>query len=140
MTTYNDAAAAESGNGLARIVLDFSAIMKGVVDQAKRPGFTIDGWAPLAKLVAVEEFERVGPFKDAMRWPQYAEFLTRWATSSEWEYSFKRATEVPPLVFLELEERSVVNGRRSVVNSLSVYAFNAAGKVRRLDVYLQREL
>jgi len=126
--------------GLSRKVLEYSLTMKEMVDRAKLPGFSVDSWGPLAEFVAVEEFVRVGNFKEVMNWRQYMEFLTRWAATSEWECSFKRITEAPSLVFLELEERSKVGEHRSVVNSVSVYEFNAAGKLRHLDIYLQMEL
>jgi hypothetical protein len=45
--------------GLSRKVLEYSLIMKRLVDQ-KHPDFSESSWAPLAELVAVEEFERVG--------------------------------------------------------------------------------
>ena len=128
-------------SGLSRTVLEYSQLMKQLVDAAKQPGFSVESWAPLAELVAVDDFERVGPFKDAMRWDEYVRFLTDWATSSGWECSFKRITEIPAgLVFLELEERSEVGDFTSFVNSLSVYEFNDAGQLRHLDVYLQMEL
>ncbi len=123
--------------GLSRKVLEYSLIMKSMVDRAKQTGFSEQSWAPLAELVAVDEFERVGNFKEVMSWREYVTFLTRWATSSEWECSFKRITERPDVVFLELEERSKTGGYSSVVNSLSVYEFNHAGKIRHIDIYLQ---
>lgn len=123
--------------GHARTVLEYSVVTKRLVDEAKKPGFTVDSWAPLAELVAIDEFERVGAFKEAMRWSGYVEFLTDWATSSEWECSFKRITETADLVFLELEERSNVGDFISVVNSLSVYEFADGGKISRIDLYLQ---
>ena len=126
--------------GASRTVLDYSLAIKRLVGEAKEPGFSIDSWNPLTELVAVAEFERVGPFKDVMNWPDYMDFLTNWARSSEWECSFKRITETAGLVFLELEERSAVGDFTSVVNSLSVYEFDAAWKIRRIDVYLQMEL
>ena len=126
-------------SGLARTVLDYSLIMKRLVDEAKRPGFSVESWAPLAELVAVDEFERVGNFKEVMSWQDYVEFLTRWAMGSEWECSFKRITQGGNVVFLELEERSRIGEHRSVVNSVSVYEFNAAGKLQHLDIYLQME-
>jgi hypothetical protein len=49
--------------GLSRKVLDYSLIMKRLVDRAKQPGFSAESWAPLAELVAVDEFERVGNFQ-----------------------------------------------------------------------------
>jgi hypothetical protein len=126
--------------GLSRKVLEYSLIMKRLVDEAKRPGFSEASWAPLAELVAVDEFERVGNFLEVMRWPDYVAFLTKWATSSGWECSFKRITEKQGVVFLELEERSAVGEHRSVVNSATVYEFNDAGKLRHLDIYLQMKL
>jgi hypothetical protein len=126
--------------GRAGTVLEYSLVIKRLVDEAKKPGFTVDSWAPLAELVAVDEFERVGAFKEVMKWPDYVDFLTNWATSSEWECSFKRITEIAGLVFLELEERSAVGDFTSVVNSLSVYKFNDAGKIMHIDLYLQMAL
>lgn len=126
--------------GLARKVLDYSLVMKRLVDEAKRPGFSESSWAPLTELVAVDEFERVGNFLEVMRWPAYVAFLTKWATSSGWECSFKRITEKNRVVFLELEERSTVGVHSSVVNSVTVYEFNDAGKLRHLDIYLQMKM
>ena len=90
--------------------------------------------------ISSSEFVRVGNFKEVMRWHEYVAFLTGWAKTSEWECSFKRVTEVGDLVFLELEERSKIGDFSSVVNSMTVCEFNAAGKMRRLDVYLQMAL
>ena len=126
--------------GASRTVLEYSLVIKRLVGEAKEPGFSVDSWNPLAELVAVDEFERVGPFKDVMNWPDYVDFLTNWASSSEWECSFKRITETADLVFLELEERSAVGDFTSVVNSLSVYKFDDAGKISHIDLYLQMEL
>jgi hypothetical protein len=123
--------------GLSRKVLDYSLLMKSLVDRAKQPGFSEQSWAPLAELVATDEFERVGNFKEVMSWPDYVAFLTGWAMSSEWEGSFKRVTEKANLVFLELEERSKIGTHSSTVNSVSVYDFNPGGKIRHLDIYLQ---
>ncbi len=130
----------EGSSGLSRRVLEYSLVMKRLVDSAKQPGFSTASWAPLADLVAVDEFERVGNFKEVMTWQQYLDFLTNWAASSEWECSFKRITEGPGVVLLELEERSRSGDYSSVVNSVSVYEFNPAGKIRHLDIYLQMAL
>ena len=124
-------------SGRSRTVLEYCVTTKRLVDEAKRPGFSMDSWAPLAALVAIDGFERVGPFKEVMKWPEYVDFLTNWATSSEWECSFKRITETDGLVFLELEERSAVGDFSNVVNSLSVYEFDSTGLIRHIDVYLQ---
>lgn len=123
--------------GLSRTVLEYSRITKTIVDLAKLPGFSVENWGPLSDLVDTDAFERVGNFKEVMDWSQYIDFLTNWAGSSEWEGSFKRITETSGLVFLELEERSIVGDFTSIVNSVSVYEFNDSGKIRHIDVYLQ---
>jgi hypothetical protein len=126
--------------GRSRTVLEYALVTKRLVEEAKRPGFSADSWAPLAELVATGEFERVGAFKEVMDWPAYVDFLTNWATSSEWECSLRRVTETPGAVFLELEELSRIGEFANVVNSLSVYEFTDAGKIRHIDLYLQMEL
>lgn len=123
--------------GLSRAALEYTRVTKRIVDSAKDSGFSVRSWEPLAELVAVDEFERVGNFKEVMNWEQYTDFLTNWASSSEWEGVFKRVTETPGLVFLELEERSSVGEFSNVVNSLAAFEFNEAGKIRHIDVYLQ---
>lgn len=138
MTAINDVLAGATGR--SRAVLEYSRVTKQLVDSAKQPGFTIESWAPLAELVAVDDFVRIGPFKEVMNWAEYAEFLTNWAKSSDWDCSFQRITETPDLVFLELEERSRIGDFSSVVNTVSVYEFNSDDKVRRIAVYLQMQL
>jgi len=125
--------------GLSRQVLEYCLLMKRLVDGAKEPGFSAESWSPLAELVAVDEFERVGNFREVMDWRGYVDFLTGWASSSDWECSFKRITESDDLVYLELEERSRTGGHTSVVNSVSVYEFDSAGRIRHLDIYLQMD-
>ena len=124
---------------LAQQVLDFEATVKRLVKAAKDPGFTAAGWAPLAEFVAVREFERVGTWMEVMNWQQYTEFMTQWARSSlGFDTVLRRISELPGLVYLELEERHTRPGGVAVVNSLSVYEFNADGKIKHLDVYLQQ--
>ncbi len=138
MRPIADAAGEHSGR--SRTVLEYALTTKRLVDAAKEPGFTVESWAPLAELVAVDEFERVGNFKEVMNWSEYVDFLTNWARNSEWEGSFKRVSEVDGVVFLELEERSRIGDFESVVNSMSVYDFTEADKIRHIDVYLQMAL
>lgn len=124
-------------SGLSRKVLEYSRLMKRMVDEAKQPGFSESSWAPLAAHVDTARFERVGNFKEVMNWQEYVAFLTPWAMHCGWECSFKRVTEAPGLVILELEERSEAGGVTSTVNSVSVYEFDDAGKLVHLDIYLQ---
>lgn len=126
--------------GVARTVLQYGRIVEQLVHEAKQPGFGPEGWAPLAELVDTEAFVRVGNFKEVMNWQEYTTFLTNWASSAQWDCSFKRVSEAGGVVFLELEERSQVGDFASVVNSMSVYEFDDAGKIVHIDVYLQMEL
>ncbi|NKZ09941.1 hypothetical protein HGA11_03040 [Mycolicibacterium septicum DSM 44393] len=126
--------------GRSRAAVQYAVTTKRLVDAAKQPGFGDEGWAPLADLVAADEFERVGNFKEVMNWEQYTGFLTNWATASEWDGLFKRVSEVDGVVFLELEERTKMGDFESVVNSISVYEFTPDDKIRHIDVYLQMAL
>lgn len=125
--------------GHARTVLQYCLTIDRLVREAKSPGFGVESWGPLAELVAVGEFERVGAFKEVMAWPAYVDFLTGWATSSTWRCRFKHLTQTADRIFLELEEHSAIGDFTSVVNSLSVYEFDGAGKIAHIDLYLQME-
>lgn len=126
--------------GLARRVLEYDLLMARLVDEAKQPGFTAASWAPLEELVDTARFQRVGVGKEVQDWAAYVEFLTGWATTSEWEGSFKRITEIGSLVFQELEERSRIGDFSSVVNTLSVFEFDADQRIVHLDMYLQMDM
>lgn len=130
----------ERHHGRSRAVLQYARTTKEIVDSAKRAGFGADSWNSLRELTAVDEFVRVGNFKEVMGWDAYVAFLTNWAPSADWDCTFKRVTEHGDVVFLELEERSTVGDFHSVVNSMSVYEFTSVGKIRRIDVYLQMAL
>src|SRR3546814_3256658 len=73
--------------------LEYTLVMKRIIDSAKEPGFDESSWGPLAGLVDRDAFIRVGPFKDEMTWPEYVAFLTGWAPRRHWECSFRRITE-----------------------------------------------
>jgi hypothetical protein len=127
-------------SGHSRAVLNYCLKTKRLVEDAKKPGFSVDSWAPLAELADTGAFVRVGNFKEVMSWRDYVSFLTNWATSSQWECSFRRITERDDVVFLELEERSRIGEFANSVNSVSVYEFDGLGKIARIDVYLQMAL
>ena len=50
----------------------------------------------------------------------------------------QRVSELPGLVYFAAEERHFVGEEVTVVNSLSVFEFDADEKIRRLSVYLQQ--
>ncbi|HET9733007.1 MAG TPA: hypothetical protein VFP54_10070 [Acidimicrobiales bacterium] len=126
--------------GLSAKVLEYDRIVSEIVPTAKEAGFSHAAWAPLAELVAVDEFERVGILRETMTWPQYVDFLTEWAGSKGFWTRLRRISEVSPLVYLEVEEHHLKDGAETIINSMSVFEFTDTGKIRHLDVYIQGQL
>ena len=125
---------------LARKVMHYGDVMERTVVAAKEPGFGDSGWDELAALLDTEKFERVGNDKAAMGWPVYRGLLTGWATTTDFWSEFRRISEVGNVVFLELTEHNTPRGgAESVVNSMSVYEYDSAGKLVHLDIYLQHD-
>lgn len=126
---------------LSSKVLQYGDIIERTVKAAKAPGFTAEtGWAELEALMDTGKFERVGNDKARMGWPVYRELLTKWATTTDFWSEFHRISEAGNCVFLELTEHNTpIGGAESVVNSLSLYEFDAAGKLVHLDIYLQHD-
>ena len=136
--TFEDiSAAAQRYTGLSRRALEYGLLQKRLVDRAKGPDYSADEWDQLDEFVDRDTFERIGNFREVMTYDEMKAFLQRWCVDSHWEGSFRRITEKDNVVFLELEERNTYLGETSVVNSVSVYEFDPAGKLRHLDVYLQ---
>jgi hypothetical protein len=120
---------------LTRTVLDYVSTMERLVPTVEDP----EDWAPLTEFVAVDEFERVGTFLEVQSWSKYTEMLTQWASAiATFETTVQRISELPGLVYYAVEERHHAGDRVNVVNSLTVFAFDDAGKIRHLDVYLQQ--
>ncbi|MFM6831435.1 MAG: hypothetical protein ACKOVA_14035 [Novosphingobium sp.] len=129
--------AAKQQSGLSRIAIDFGRFQKNLMDRSKQAAdYSPDEWLGLRDFVT-DDFERVGNFKEVMTFDDMVRFLQAWAPTQHWEGSFKRVTEHDNVVWLELEERVGEGAEQSAVNSVSVYEFNEAGRIRHLDVYLQ---
>lgn len=128
--------AAQRYSGLSRRAIDYGLFQKRLMDRAKSNDYSPDEWEGLREFVA-DDFQRIGNFKEVMSFDEMIGFLQRWCVDSHWEGSFKRVVEHDNVVWLELEERVTYEGHTNVVNSVTVYEFNAAGKLRHLDVYLQ---
>ena len=100
---------------------------------------TAQDFAAVAEFVDVESFERVGTFLEVQDWPTYAGFLARWASSVDtFESRTRRISEVDNLAFYETEERHFHGDSSTVLNSLTVFEFDDLGKIRRLDVFMQK--
>ena len=126
--------------GLSRAVLQYSEQFLQIVNKMKQPGFSNADWAPLEDLVDVTNFRRVGVFLtervEVSNWQEYKQFITQYGGKTSWEGTLRRITEVPGLVFLELEERNTRDAATDVANTVTIYEFNRAGKLCNLDVYV----
>jgi hypothetical protein len=124
------------GDGpLTRRVLDYTAAIQRLVPDIEAPG----DWDPLAEFVAEDEFERVGTFLEVQNWHQYTAMLTQWASATEsFETTVRRISELPGVVYFEIEERHFRGGKVHVVNSMTVFSFDEDGRICHLDVYLQQ--
>jgi hypothetical protein len=121
---------------LTKTVIEYHDTVRALVFTAKTP----QDWAPLGQFLAIDEFKRIGPFLDVQDWPQYAEMVNGWAQGvRSFETTVRRISELSQRVYFEVEERHLYGEDWLVVNSMSVFEFNAGGKVRHLDVYLQQQ-
>jgi hypothetical protein len=122
---------------LTQKVMQYQDVMKQLVPIVRTP----QDWAPLAEFVSVDHFERIGTFLEVHDWQQYTEMLTGWARSIDtFETTVKRMSELGDLVYFEIEERHIRNQRAHIVNSMTVFEFDADAnaKIGRLAVYLQQ--
>jgi hypothetical protein len=134
-STIETSPSIENAGPLTRKVFEFERTMKRLVPATQAAAH----WAPLAEFVAVDEFERVGTFLEVQNWQQYTEMLTQWASATDkFETTVRRITELRGLVYYEIEERHFRRGNVHVVNSMTVFDFDAHGKIRHLNVYLQQ--
>lgn len=120
---------------LTETVLKYTRTIEGLVSAVQDQA----DWAPLVEFVAVDQFSRTGTFLEVQDWQGYTEMLTRWARATDsFETTVRRVSEVSGLVYFEIEERHGRGGKVHVVNSMTVFGFEDAGKIRHLDVYLQQ--
>jgi hypothetical protein len=125
----------ENPGPLTRTVLDFVQTQKRLLPTAKSPA----DWAPLTQFVAVDQFQRIGCFLEEQNWPQFLGMLTQWASGTgKFETIVRKIVELPGVVYYEITERHFSGDVITVVNSLTVFEFNEAGKIRQLRVYLQQ--
>lgn len=136
----NEMPSADNFKGLSRAVLLYSEGFMRVVEALKTSGSVDAAWAQMEELVDVDNFKREGVFltstSETLNWAQYKHYVTQYGGATAWEGTLRRITEVPDLVFLELEERNTRNGVTDTSNTVTIYKFNKAGKLINLDVYV----
>jgi hypothetical protein len=134
MTITTATATVEDIGPLTRIVRRFTDAQAQVMAAGVK---TPADWDPVTEFVAVDEFKRVGAYLEEFDWPAYAAFLTGWAGGTRFEFTEFHITEVGDAVFQEIEERHYRGDEFIRKNVIAVYRFNAAGKIRHLDIYEQ---
>ncbi len=136
----NDAAPSSATTPTAK-VLHLIHTMHGLVERGKTRGNVTDAdWEVLGDIVEFEDFERIGPFHDALDWAGYCAMLTGWVNHTEgWDPVIKRTAEAPGTVFAQCEEMLTQGDEVVPFYSLSMYDFNAAGKIHRISVYMQQD-
>jgi hypothetical protein len=126
--------------GLSRKVLQYSENFKHIADKSRQGTIAASDWAQMDELVDVQNFRREGVFLtdtvEVSTWEQYKGVITQYGGTTVWEGTLRRITEVPNLVFLELEERNTRDGVTDISNTVTIYKFNDAGKLIKLDVYV----
>lgn len=126
--------------GLSRAVIAYSEAFAGIAAIAKAGTLGDADWAEMEKLVDVDGFVRegvfLGPQAEVIDWATYRHYVTQYGGHTDWEGTLRRMTEVPGLVVLELEERNTRGGITHVSNTVTIYEFNDAGKLKRLHVYV----
>lgn len=136
----NEMPSSDQYQGLSRKVLQYSENFKRIADKIKQGTVTDADWAPIEALVDVQNFRREGVFLtntiEKSTWQQYKGIINQYGGVTSWEGTLRRITEVPGLVFLELEERNTRNGVTDVSHTVTIYKFNDAGKLIKLDVYV----
>ena len=136
----NEMPRSEAYGGLSRAVLQYSEAFTRIVDKAKALALSDADWADIEQLVDVDAFERVGVFltprAEVLGWAEYKNYISRYAGDTSWEGTLRHITEKPGRVILELEERNTRAGVTDRSNTVTIYEYNEAGKLRHLDVYV----
>lgn len=126
--------------GLSRKVLQYSEAFALLMKTAHARPLTEADWAPVERIVDTKTFRRVGVFTSSQAeeigWPQYKTYISRYGAGSTWEGTLRHITEKPGRVIMELEERTGPTGPTGAANTVTIYEFNKAGKLARLDVYV----
>jgi hypothetical protein len=130
----------ENYKGLSRLVLQYADNFGRIVEKLKQGSLSETDWASLEEHVDVDNFRRVGIFLtdkvEVTTWQQYKAIIEQYGSMFSWEATLRRITEVSGLVFLELEERNTIGGVMDVSNTVTIYQFNQADKMIKLDVYV----
>jgi hypothetical protein len=136
MVTMSDTS--DRGKRLIKIVRDWADIYEGICRRSQHARITAADFDPISRLVATDDFLRIGVFKDEADWPLCVEKYVRNASTSLWSGTLRHINTVGNFVFQELEETITRAHGRNVIYTMSVFEFNDDDKVRALRVYMQQ--
>ncbi|MFC1925105.1 hypothetical protein ACFLW2_00225 [Chloroflexota bacterium] len=130
----------ENYTGLSRLVMQYADSFSRIAEKLQQGSLSETDWASIEDLVDVDNFQRAGVFLtdqvEVTTWQEYKALINQYGAMASWEGTLRRITEVPGLVFLELEERNTIGGVMYVSNTVTIYQFNQADKIIKLDVYV----
>jgi hypothetical protein len=136
----NEMPASSEFTGLTRSVIAYSEAFARLTEKAKVGTLTDADWQEIEQLVDVPSFVRDGaflqPHAETIGWPTYRSYITQYAGHTAWEGTLRHVTETPGRVILELEERNTRGGVTHIANTVTVYEFTEAAKLRHLEVYV----
>jgi len=126
--------------GLSRTVIQYSEAFADLVAKAKAGPLVDSDWAAIEQIVDVDAFERegvfLGPQAEKFGWATHKTYVSQYSAGTTWEGTLRHITEMPGRVILELEERNTHSGVTNVSNTVTIYEFTEAGKLRHPDVYV----
>ncbi len=99
---------------------------------------TIEDFAPIANVIATNEFTRTGVYKEKADWSTCIEQYLQFAGTSLWTGKLRYIHAVDNIVFQELEETITRHHGENVIYTMSVFEFNDDDKVKALRVYMQQ--
>jgi hypothetical protein len=136
----NEMPSSSDFTGLSAKVIQYSEAFSALVKIAKDRPIAEADWGPIEQLVDVDAFERLGVFLmpqgEVLDWRTYKSYVSKYSADTTWEGTLRHITETPGRVILELEERNARGGVFDVSNTVTIYEFTDAGKLRHLDVYV----
>ena len=136
----NEMPSSSEFTGLTRKVIEYSEAFARIVQRAKERPLTDADWSEIEQIVNVDTYQRVGvflgPVAEVIDWQKYKHYVSQYAAGTTWEGTLRHVTENPGRVILELQERNAVGGVVDVSNTVTIYEFDEAEKLRHLDVYI----
>jgi hypothetical protein len=122
-----------------RLALSFCELGERLSKLPGKTELTDADCAPLADLVATDQFRRVGIWREEQSWPEYLAYMKAWAGKTALRTELRRVNEAGAHVFVEMAEYIVRGDVESSKNSMMVFTFDDGNRICGLNVYEQNE-